>query len=420
MRPERYRNQAVAAGRVGADLHVRYVVEGSVRRLGDELRINAQLIDAESGGHLWAERFDGAWGDVFALQDRIVTRIANSLALRLRPQDLASPGGSKVPAAYDAYLRGIEHYDQFWSGTPQELAQAAADLQQAVALDPDYGQAYAALADIHLEAWGGWDAVLGVGRDDMLAKVNAYLQLALAHPSARAYRVRAELLLRQRDYNSAVADLERAIVLGPSDPENYAAMAWTLLHAGRLADAERHQAAAVRLDPRYEEYACHVGGLIQFVQDRIEDAAAVWGRCVAEYPTDHTTRMLLVAALGHLGRAEDARGHYDKANQFYTAEGRPPFSILSAYAEFPMREPADARRLRDGLRKAGLPELPFGYEPDVRSAADGRRGQGAPVRPRGTDTRPRHRPQLHAERRRGWIGHHRLRRRPGPGIAAQL
>ena len=358
---ERYRNQVAAPDRVGADLHVRYIVEGSVRRLGDELRINAQLIDAESGGHLWAERFDGAWGDVFALQDRIVTRIAESLALRLRPQDLSAPGGTDLPAAYDAYLRGIEHYDRFWAGSPQQLAQAAADLQQAVALDPNYGQAYAALADIHLEAWGGWDAVLGVARDDMLPKVNAYLQLAMAHPSARAYRSRADLLLRQRAYDAAVADLERAIALDPSDPENHAAMAWTLLHAGRLADAQRHQAAAVRLDPRYEDYACHVVGLIQFVQDRFADAADVWARCVAEYPTDHATRILLVAALGHLGRIADAATHYERANEFYAAAGRPPFSILSAYSEFPLQLPADAERLWAGLRGAGVPGLPFGY-----------------------------------------------------------
>ena len=417
---ERYRNQATAPDRVGDDLHVRYVVEGSVRRLGDGLRINAQLIDAESGGHLWAERFDGAWGDVFALQDRIVTRIADSLALRLRPQDLSAPGGTEVPGAYDAYLRGIEHYDRFWAGSPQELAQAAADLQQAVALDHGYGQAYAALADIHLEAWGGWDEVLGVSRDDMLPRVNAYLQLAMAHPSARAYRLSADLLLRQRAYDAAVADLERAIALDPSDPENYAAMAWTLLHAGRRADAERHQAAAVRLDPRYDEYACHVVGLIQFVQDRFADAAAVWGRCIDEYPTDHATRMLLVAALGQLGRTTDASTHYDQANEFYAAEGRPPFSILNTYAEFPMQEPADAERLRDGLRRAGVPELPFGYAAGVRGPADGRRDQGASVRPQGTAPQHQFRPRLHAGRSRRRVRHHRVRRRRGRGVGPQV
>lgn len=358
----RYKDQAVAPAQVAADLHVRYLLEGSVRRAGDALRINAQLIDTATGGHLWAEHFDGAWADVFAVQDRVIAKVADALELRLRTADMSAPGGTAVPAAYEAYLRGIEHFDRFWTDSPAELVKAAAFLEQAIGLDPDYGQAYAALAEIHLQAWTDRQDVLGKSRDAMLPEVVGLLRKAMEHPSARAYRATAQLRLRQREHAAAIDDLERAIALEPSDPANHSGMAWALLLAGRLEDAKRFQAAAVQLDPRYADYGCDVEGLIRFTEEQFGDAAATWGDCVAEYPSDLSTRLLLVAALGHRGLGADARVQYAKADEVTTAGRRPPYSLLSSYADFPMQDGADAERLRDGLRQAGVPELPFGYD----------------------------------------------------------
>ncbi len=358
----RYKGKSVMPAQVAADLHVRYLLEGSVRRTGDKLRINAQLIDTTTGGHLWAEHFDGAWADIFTVQDRVVTMVGDALALRLRAADLSAPGGTAVPAAYEAYRRGIERYNQFWNASPVELAKAAAFLEEATTLDPDYGQAYAALAEIHLQAWIDRQDVLGKPRDAMLPEVVSLLRKAMEHPSARSYRVTGRLRLRQREYTAAIDDFERAIALDPSDPASHSGMAWALLFTGRLEDARRFQAAAVQLDSRYAEFGCDVEGLIRFTQEQFGEAAATWGDCVAEYPSDLSTRLLLIAAMGRAGLGTDASDHHAEAGKAITAGGRPPFSVLSTYADFPLQQPADAERLRQGFRQAGVPELPFGYD----------------------------------------------------------
>jgi adenylate cyclase len=358
----RYKDQRIAPTQVAAELGVRYILEGSVRRVGEELRINAVLIDARDGGHLWAERFDGAWGDVFALQDKVIRQIAAALELRLLPRGQLVQGGTTVPAAYDAYLRGREYYLRFWSSTPQELAKAVPYFEQAIALDKDYGEAYAALAEVYRQASGGWEGVLGVSPREAFSKMNEYFQQASKHPSARGYRLAAYIAGLQGRFDDVTTELERAIALDPSATLNYTTMAWWLVRGGRLADSQRYMDAAVRLDPRCEKFSGDVIGMIEFSRDHFAEAAAIWERHLTMYPSDRYTRILLVAALGHLGREAEARQHYARANEYFTGNGRPPFTVLSAVLELPMKERTDAERIRDGLRKAGVPELPYGYD----------------------------------------------------------
>jgi len=358
----RYKDQRIAPTQVAAELGVRYIVEGSVRRVGDELRINAQLFDARDGGHLWAGRFDGAWGDVFAFQEQVIGQIVNALARRLPPRGQLEQGGTTVPAAYDAYLRGREHYLRFWSNTPQELAKAVPYFEQAIALDKDYGEAYAALAEVYRQAYGGREDALGVSPREAFAKMNEYFQQTLKHPSARGYRLAAYLAGLQGRFDDATTELERAIALDPSAPLNYTTMAWWLVRGGRLADSQRYLDAAFRLNPRFEEFSGDVIGMIEFCMDHFAEAAAIWERHLTRFPSDRYTRILLVAALGHLGREAEARQHYARANEYFTGNGRPPFTVLSAVLELPMKERTDAERIRDGLRKAGVPELPYGYD----------------------------------------------------------
>ena len=128
-----YKDKATKPDEIAAALGVRFLLEGSIRRVGDDMRINAQLIDAATAGHLWAERFDGQWADVFALQDKVVASIAGALKLRLvSGQDKSDfAGGTKNPAAYDAYLRGMDLYLR--NNTPEEFAQAVKLLPASVA-----------------------------------------------------------------------------------------------------------------------------------------------------------------------------------------------------------------------------------------------------------------------------------------------
>ena len=368
----RYKDQRIAPTQAAAELHVRYILEGSVRRVGDDLRINAQLVDARDGGHVWAERFDGAWNEVFALQDQVILRIARALELRLLPPNQMVQGGTTVPAAYEAYLRGREHYIQFWRSTPLELAKAVPYFEQAIILDRSYGEAYAALAEVYRQAAGGSENILGVSPREAFSKMNENIQQASKHPSARGYRLAAYIAGQQGKFEDATTELERAIALDPSAALNHTTMAWWLVRGGRLADSQQYLDVALRLDPRYEEFSGDVVGLIAFCKGHFAEAAEIWERQLIKYPSDRSSRILLVAALGHLGRKAEARQHYERANEYYAGNGRQPFTVLSAALDFSMKNRTDAGRIRNGLRKAGVPELPYGYDAasDDRLTAD--------------------------------------------------
>ena len=142
-----YKGKDVNPPAVAAELGVRHILEGSIRRVGDDLRINAQLIDAESGGHLWAERFDGTFADVITLQNKVLTNIAAAMELHFTPNEKRSAGGTSNPAAYDAYLHGLELFRRHWRSDT-----AAADLKKAI----DFFEQAIALIQITVRPMADW------------------------------------------------------------------------------------------------------------------------------------------------------------------------------------------------------------------------------------------------------------------------
>jgi Predicted integral membrane protein len=210
-----YKGKEVPPTELAAELGIRYILKGSVRRIGEDLRINAQLIDASSSGHMWAQRFDGAWSEVFALQDKVIAEVSGALKLRLvtGPKEAAGVGGTNVPAAYDAYLKALEHLRL---NTPKDFAQAASLYEQAVKLDPDFGRAWADYAWLYFTCWdvAECEAALGVAHKDMLPKVYILLEEAKKHPSTSYYRTLASVLKQARDSDAAISAIESAIALG--------------------------------------------------------------------------------------------------------------------------------------------------------------------------------------------------------------
>ena len=183
-----YKGKVVAPKQVAEELGVRYVLEGSIQRSGDRLRINAQLIDALSGGHVWADRFDGSLADVFALQDQVTSTVADALALRLGSAALTSGRNeTKVLAAYDALLRGMEHFRRT---TAEDYAAAIPLFERAIELDPDYGRAYAALAFVYLRIRDrDYGPTLGISQIQAWSTATAYLKQAQKHPTAGSHLV---------------------------------------------------------------------------------------------------------------------------------------------------------------------------------------------------------------------------------------
>ena len=178
-----YKGKSVNIRQVAEELGVRYVLEGSVRRAGDDVRINAQLIDATTGGHIWAERYDGNLDNIFAVQDKFVRRIVTALALNLSEDEQGEIGRGQTSniEAREAFQRGWEYYLRF---SPEQNAKAATELKRAIELDPDYGRAYAALGLVYLRgcAWR-WNKPLNLGTSAAFEVAAQYLAKARSRES---------------------------------------------------------------------------------------------------------------------------------------------------------------------------------------------------------------------------------------------
>ena len=225
-----YKGKSVNVSDVGRDLNVRYVLEGSVRKAGDRVRINAQLIDAQDGGHVWADRFDRELTDVFALQDEVTRKIVSALAVRLTSQeDERLRDAAKVnPDAYDMLLRGVEHLLRF---TQADNREAQRYFEKAVFLDPEFARAHADLAYSHgLDVLSGWTE----DRDESVRQATKYVEkaaelddsLALVHFAySNVHRAAGRL-------EQALSSARRAIELDPNYADGYGSMAITLNYLG--------------------------------------------------------------------------------------------------------------------------------------------------------------------------------------------
>jgi adenylate cyclase len=355
-----YQNRPVTPKQVSEELGVRYVLEGSVQRAGDQLRINAQLVDALSGGHEWAERFDGSLTDVFALQDKVTGSIADALAVRLTEADQIALNlhETSVPAAYDAFLRGWVHLRR---DTPDDYAAAVPYLEEATKLDPDYGRAYAALAMAYLMSYDAqWTDYLGVSEIEARQRAKRYLEDARRRPTTLSHQVAAVILLIDLQPNEALAELKEAIAIDSGDAFSYAYMGAAMTASGRPADAVPHIRTAMRLDPHYPPIFDYLFGSAQFAMENFEEAAGSFATATRRNPEYEYAFAGLAAAYGHLGRRQDGASAIAQYNDLRVGRGGVPLTIGTAPTCGFIRS-ADVERFHKGLRLAGVPEsLPSG------------------------------------------------------------
>ena len=356
-----YKGKSVTVQQVAKELGVRYVLEGSVRREGDTVRINAQLVDALGGQHLWAERYDGSIRDVFALQDKVIGQIVAALALNLTQDEQTRVGlvETRNPQAYDAVLRGWAHYRQ---GSEDETKKAIALFEQAIVLDPEYARAHAAVA---AASWrivqSYWEVTTQGGYQRSFDRMQAALAKAMQRPNALVYAVSAEVLSRQGRYAEAFTEIGRAMALAPNDPDNYLSKARILNATGRAAEAEESVRWAMRLDPLYSPDYLRTLAMSLFHQQRYEEAVKTLERLLAlktDVADDYVT---LIASLGQLGRKSGIPEAIKTHNQLTEAAGINSITVQYSagwywYGDMFNYDPAYRDRLMDGMRKAGVPE----------------------------------------------------------------
>ncbi|HEV8646726.1 MAG TPA: adenylate/guanylate cyclase domain-containing protein [Burkholderiales bacterium] len=341
-----FKNRAVDIKEVGRRLGVMHVLEGSVRKAGARVRITAQLIDAQTGGHLWVERFDRELADIFAVQDEVTRRIVDVLKVRLTtPERSRREQRGRVNAeAYDYAVRGRRSLRQY---TPESAKESRALLERALAIDNRFAPAYANLALVHFgEFINGWNEAGEEHLERGLEFVNKALE---ADPNeALAYEALAMLKLCRREYEAAERAAERVIELDPNFGEGFLTLGQVLDFMGRHGDAIKAIERGLRLDPEFD-LAVHLLGRAQLGMGRYAEAEQSFKRRLALNPHSDMTRAYLASLYGSLGRHEEARQVWDEMLAI-----NPHFSTERLRRTLPYRDPVWFERIVDGLRKAGI------------------------------------------------------------------
>jgi adenylate cyclase len=266
-----YKDKSVNVQDVGKELGVRYALEGSVQREGEQVRIVVQLIDTTTGSHIWSERYDRSFKDIFALQDEIVQKIVTTLKLQLTLQEQGWIVRKRTDnlEAYDYVLRGV---DYFWRSTKESLAQARQMYEKAIGLDPQYAEAYAWLGVTYYREWiWRWSA----GPQTLERALTLAQQATTLDDSLPvAHSLLGLSYVRKQQYDQAIAEGKRAIALDPNNADSYAWQAEVLNVAGRSEHALKMVEQAMRLNPRYPFYYLTQLGVAYHLTGRYAEAIA--------------------------------------------------------------------------------------------------------------------------------------------------
>ncbi len=371
-----YKGKPVKAQQVSRELGVHYVLEGSVRKAGNQVRITAELVDAVTGADLWAERYDRPARDIFTLQDEIVRRIVTTLNLELsvlrRPPltatDLsqsgiawsALAGRTDNLEAYDDYLRGVKYSASFIkdrrgmkysaSLVKESYLKAQQMFEKAIELDPKYAAAYVSLGYIYRFEWvWHWNP-----DPNILDKAFHLAQQAIALDDslASAHGLLSVIYILKRQFDQGISEAERAVSLDPNSADAYNTLAWALDNADRPADAIAAADKAMRLDPRRQDQYLIWKGLAYTQMGHYKEAIPVVKQFQASYPNvlgSHFCHLYLVVDYVELGREGEARSEAADFLRF-----SPNLSLDELQQRIPLKDQATLDRFSADFQKAGL------------------------------------------------------------------
>jgi len=341
-----YKGKPVKVKQVSEELGVRYVLEGSVQKSGDRVRITAQLIDALSGHHLWAERYDRDLKDIFALQDEITMKVITALQVELTAGEMAGmmAKGTKNIDAFIKYMQALQFFDKV---TKEGNAQAKKILEEAIALDPEYPRLYMGLAQIYyMDVWYGTTEP----PDQSLARGFELAQKAISldDSNAAAYSVLGQMYVLKKQYDKAIAECERAVSLDPNSADNFLRLGMVLNYAARAEEAIPYLQNAIRLNPLPPAHYFIQLAVAYRDSGQYEKAIEASKKALQREPNTHFPYIHMAISYIRLRLEEEARA---AAAQILAIN--PKFS-LERYAKIlPFPQPVADRVIED-LRKAGL------------------------------------------------------------------
>jgi TolB-like protein/Tfp pilus assembly protein PilF len=346
-----YKGKAVKLPELSRELGVQYVVEGSVRKAGDQVRITAQLVDATKDQHLWSERYDRPLTEIFTLQDEIRQKIVTALKVKLTPdeQERFRRAPTNNLEAYDYWLRGVESFLRAFTETKKEANEQAQRMyEKAVELDARYAGAYAGLAGTYLLDW-----VYRWNRDPAQS-LNRALELgqraiALDESLPEPHRILGQVYLFKKQHEQAIVEAERTIALDPNSADGYMSLGGILALAGRPEEGIGVIEKAMRLNPRYPVTYLSNLGFAYREAGRYEEAIAPLKKLRTLNPNFPPAHFNLAVCYAELGRLEEARAEVAEILRLL-----PNFSLELEGQNFPYKDPTDLERYLAALRKAGL------------------------------------------------------------------
>jgi len=345
----RYKNSEMDLPAIASKLGVRYLLKGSVRRVSNQLRINAQLIDAKTSGNLWADRFDGVIQDVFSLQDDVTRQIVSELSVALTADEKKVLVNTETvkPEAYDLFLQGRTFVRLF---SPQANAEARDFFLKAIAADPEFGRAHGGLALTYAV-----DITFGWSDDPEKARALAFdhikTALRLSPETPEIHFARAIIYGAQRRIDDGIEELRLAVALDPNYADGHTTLGLFLAYAGRPDEGIKSIRLAMRLSPHHGYiYPFHLA-TAYFVMKRYDEVVPILQNVLERNNNFQQGRLLLISTLGLLGRNEDADWEVEEI-----LAALPNFSISEELKRVRFVRARDRARYGEGLLKAGLPE----------------------------------------------------------------
>ncbi len=342
-----YKGKSISIPTVGRELGVRYVLEGSVRKAGDKVRITAQLIDAKTNSHLWAERYDRDLKDIFALQDEITKKIITALQVRLTQGEQARTA-AKGTNNLDAYLKIMQARENLYRANTETVPLARQLAEEAIALDPGYATAYRMLGVSHMHS-----AILGISKSpkQSIGKAISLVKKAIELDDADGYNhaVLGFLLALTRQHDKAVAEAEKGVTLNPNVADIHAWMGITLRYSGRWREAIFAYEKAIRLNPIPPSWYSFGLGLAYAWTGRYEEAITECQKAVRDLPNSLYARMFMTVVYSLSGRDEKARTEAAEVLRI-----NPKFTLENWEKRLKYKNKDDHERFITALRKAGL------------------------------------------------------------------
>jgi len=344
-----YKNKSPDVREVARDLGVANILEGSVRKAGNRVRITAQLVEAATGNHLWAERYDRELADIFDLQDEITEEVVTALQVQLTEGEQVRLRRRQTNdlAGWESYARGLAHFRRF---NKQDNARAHELLEKVVQLDPEFAVAWSLLAWAHYaDSRTGWTEA----PQESFEKAWEFVErsLALDDTQSDAHAVRGALLLQQRRYDDALIAGRKALELGPNVADSYALLAMTLNYVERPDEALGLIERAMRLCPFYPDWYLGIAGVSYRLLGRYDEAIASDKERLERNPDNFFSDFRLAAIYEELGRHDEAREHVAQA-----LKKQPQLTLAQVRISEPYLDEGVLEKYLDLLSDAGLPE----------------------------------------------------------------